>query len=74
LINHSIEVAGLKVWFDEGELVYVLAEIFDEENPDCILWFAIMKSVSKDVLRINSESVNIISRGETLRFPHFVFE
>ncbi|MGM0975828.1 MAG: recombinase family protein [Bacillota bacterium] len=69
--SFGINVAGLNVWFDEGELVYVLAEIFDEEDSDCILWYAIMKPVSIDVLRINSDFVNVKSHGNVMRFPHF---
>lgn len=63
-------MAGLDVWFEEGELVYVLAEIFDEEDSDCILWYAIMKPISKDILRINSDFVYVKSRGNVMRFPH----
>lgn len=73
LINSGfgIEVAGVKICFDEGELIYILAEVYDEDS-DCILWFAVMKSVSKDVIRLNSEFVNIISRGKPLRISHFL--
>ncbi|MCT2536552.1 recombinase family protein [Aquibacillus koreensis] len=69
--SFGINVAGLDVWFDEGELVYVLAEIFDEEDSDCILWYAIMQPVSKDVIRINSDFIKVKSRGNVMRFPHY---
>lgn len=69
--SFGIKVAGQDVWFDEGELVYVLAEIYDEEDSNCILWYAIMNPVSKDVLRINSDFINVKSRGNVMRFPHF---
>jgi hypothetical protein len=67
----GIKVGGQEVWFDEGELVYVLAEIFDEGDSDCILWYAIMKPTSKEVLRINSDFVNVKNHGNVMRFPHF---
>lgn len=67
----GLQIAGVDVWFDEGELVYVLSEIFDESDPDFILWYVIMKPVSKDVLRVNSDFINLISRGNVLRFAHF---
>ncbi|MGS2777783.1 hypothetical protein ACVBAX_10420 [Robertmurraya sp. GLU-23] len=69
--SFGIKIAGLDVWFDEGELVYIIAEIFDEEDSDYILWYFIMKPVSKDVLRINSDFVNVKSRGNVMRFSHF---
>lgn len=72
--SFGINVAGLDVWFEEGELVYVLAEIFDGEDSGCILWYATMKPVCKDVLRINSDFVTVKIRGSVMRFPHFIEE
>lgn len=69
--SFGMKLAGQEIWFDEGELVYVLAEIYDEEDSNCILWYAIMNPVSKDVIRINSDFIKVKSRGNVMRFPHY---
>lgn len=56
------------VWFDEGELVYVLSELYDPEDSDIILCYVIMQPVSKDVLALDADFVRVLSRGNVSRF------
>ncbi|MFV2050154.1 hypothetical protein ACEWK1_22680 [Metabacillus sp. YM-086] len=70
--SFGVNIAGIDVWHNQGSLVYVLAEVFDEEDSNLVLWYVIMKPDSKVVQRVNSDYVNIKSRGIIPRFPHFI--
>lgn len=72
VINSSfgIQIAGADVCFKEGEVVYILAEIYDKENPECTMWYVVLKPLSKDSLRINSEFVDLMFLENVPRFPH----
>ncbi|KAB7668924.1 hypothetical protein [Bacillus sp. B1-b2] len=70
--SFGVNIAGIDVWHNQGSLVYVLAEVFDEEDANLVLWYVIMKPDSKVVQRVNSDYLNIKSRGIIPRFPHFI--
>lgn len=63
------KIKGIDVWLEEGELIYVLSELFDPEDPDVIICFVIMLPVVKDVLTVDADSVKVLSRGNVSRFP-----
>ncbi|MGS2777780.1 hypothetical protein ACVBAX_10405 [Robertmurraya sp. GLU-23] len=62
-------IKGNDVWFDEGELVYVISELYDPEDSDIIVCFVIMLPVIKDVLTVDSDFVKVLSHGNVSRFP-----
>ncbi|MBS4193728.1 MULTISPECIES: hypothetical protein [Bacillaceae] len=63
------KIKGIDVWLEEGELIYVLSELFDPEDPDVIIYFVIMLPVVKDVLTVDADFVKVLSRGTVSRFP-----
>ena len=71
--SFGVNIAGIDVWNNQGSLVYVLAEVFDEES-NFILWYVIMQPDSKVVQKVNSDYVNIKCHGIIPRFPHFLEE
>jgi hypothetical protein len=63
------KIKGIDVWLEEGELIYVISELFDPEDPDVIICFVIMLPVVKDVLTVDADYVKLLSRGNVSRFP-----
>ncbi|MCG7314819.1 hypothetical protein MHL30_17000 [Priestia flexa] len=63
------KIKSIDVWLEEGELIYVISELFDPEDPDVIICFVIMLPVVKDVLTVDADYVKLLSRGNVSRFP-----
>jgi hypothetical protein len=63
------KIKGIDVWLEEGELIYVISELFDPKDPDVIICFVIMLPVVKDVLTVDADFVKVLSRGNVSRFP-----
>lgn len=62
-------IKGIDVWFEEGELVYVISELYDSEDSDIIECYVIMLPVIKDVLTVGADFVRVLCRGNVSRFP-----
>ncbi|MGM0975827.1 MAG: hypothetical protein ACQEW2_23195 [Bacillota bacterium] len=63
------KIGGVGVRFDEGELVYVISEMYDPLDSENIICFLVKKPVSKQVIGLDTKLVNIFCLGDVLRLP-----